>query len=212
MSLQQVRRSRKGNKNSNIEAMMFRLLSQSNVKYIAGSPKNVLNTERVYTMWITTTTIYTAASNGAMAQTQTLDPVTRITNWATMWGKLFQQYCVLEVVAVFRPKAYATTSTGQVIVLLSEDSSSPSSLCLNREHGIVDFLNLSAGDDRKSALTVKWTPTSSEDWQWTAITTNNNISYVKVYSDVGNTGMNSTDTTGQLMANLTYKIAFRYYF
>jgi hypothetical protein len=163
-------------------------------------------------MWISTTTIYTAATSGAVAQTQTLDPLSRITNWSTMWGKLFQQYCVLEVLAVFRPKSYATSSTGQVVVLLSEDSSTPSSLCLNREHGIVDFLNNAAGDDLKSALTVKWTPTSAEDWTWTPITTNLNITYVKVFGDVGNTGMNVTDSTSQLMANLTYKIAFRYYF
>jgi hypothetical protein len=174
--------------------------------------KNIYNTERVYTMWLTTTTIFSAISTGTLAIAQSLDPINRVANWSTVWAKMFQQYCVLEVEAIVKPKFFNTISSGQVNVLLSEDSSTPSSLSLNREHGVLDLVPSAASDDKKSAVTAIWRPASAEDWTWTAITTSNNVIYLKLFGDVGNTGLNSGDSTTQLMANLTYKIAFRYFF
>jgi hypothetical protein len=206
----QIKNQRRSNKN--VSNMMYRLLSQRNVQYIQGMPKQIYNTERVYTMWMTTTTIFTAIASGTLAIAQSLDPINRIANWSTMWAKLFQQYCVLEVEAVVKPKFLNTASSGQVNVLLSEDSSTPNSLSLNREHAILDLVPSSSSDDKKGCCTCKWNPTSAEDWTWTAVTVSQNIIYLKLYGDVGNTGLNSGDSTTQLMANLTYKVAFRYYF
>jgi hypothetical protein len=195
-----------------VENMMMRLLEKSNCKYIQGMPKQLYNHERVYTMWITSTTIFSAIVTGTLAIVQSLDPVNRIANWSTMWSKLFQQYVVLEIVAVVKPKFLNTASSGQVNVLLSEDSTAPSSLSLTREHGVLDLVPSATSDDLKGAVTCIWKPTSAEDWTWTAITTSNNLIYLKLFGDVGNTGLNVADSTTQLMANLTYKVAFRYYF
>jgi hypothetical protein len=163
-------------------------------------------------MWITSTTIFSAMTTGAMAVAQSLDPLNRIANWSTMWAKLFQQYVVLEIIVSSKPKFLNTASSGQVNVFLSEDSSTPTSLSLTREHAVLDMLPSAAGDDKKSNCTAIWTPSSAEDWTWTAVTVSSNLVYLKLYGDVGNTGLNVADSTSQVMANLTYKVAFRYYF
>jgi hypothetical protein len=188
------------------------MLTRKNIRYIQGLPKNVFNHERVYEMWITTTTILTAAASGSIAQAQSLDPVQRIANWSTMWAKLFQQYCVLECRVDSKMKFLNSAAAGQVNVFLSEDSTTPNSLSLSREHAVLDCNPFAAGDDKRASCSAIWTPASAEDWTWTAITVSNNIVYLKIYADTANTGMAASDSTSQFMANLTYRIAFRYYF
>jgi hypothetical protein len=176
-------------------------------------PRQIYNSERVYEMWITTTTIFAAISTGALAISQSLDPINRIANWSTMWAKMFQQYVVLEVVAVVKPKFLnLSASSGQVNVMLSEDSTTPSSLSLTREHGILDLVPSASSEDKKGCVTAIWTPTSAEDWTWTGITVSSNIAYLKLFGNTADTGLNASDSTTQLMANLTYRIAFRYFF
>lgn len=212
--MQHVRtKASKSKKSTSPNQNLSKLLTQTNCRYIQGMPKQLYNHEKVYTMWITSTTIFSAISAGSLAIAQSLDPINRIANWSTMWAKLFQQYVVLEIVAVVKPKFLNTSaSSGQVNVFLSEDSSSPSNLSLTREHAILDMLPSASGDDKKGACTAIWTPKSAEDWTWTATTVSSNLIYLKLFGNTGDTGLNSSDSTTQLMANLTYKVAFRYYF
>jgi hypothetical protein len=192
--------------------LLHNMLTQRNVRYIQGTPKFGFNHERVYEMWITSTTIFNIMSSGAVGQAQSLDPTQRITNFSTMWAKLFQQYCVLEIRVDSKMRVLNAAATGQLNVFLSEDSSTPNNLSLSREHAVLDLNTYAQGDDKRATCQAIWTPASAEDWTWTAITVSQNLVYLKVYGDAGNTGTNTADSTSQYMANLTYRIAFRYYF
>lgn len=164
-------------------------------------------------MKIISTSIFSAISAGTLSIAQSLDPTTRITNFSTMWAKLFQQYVVEKIQVVIKPKFLNLTSgSGQVNCFLSEDSSSPNALSLNREHAVLDLLPSAASDDKKSNCTLTWIPRSSEDLAFTAVTVSSNLIYLKLFGNVGDTGLNSADSTSQIMADLVYDIAFRYYF
>lgn len=192
---------------------MLTFLTQKNVTYKGGVPKNLLNVERVTHMTLIST-LYSDANwvltTGAMSVVNPLDLSTRIAQWSTRYQLIWKQYLIkkLTVVINIMKLNYTTTPIGKALFVIQENADAPASTILNSERGEIDLANFQ--DNEKNSCHIIWVPKSSEDFQWRETTTSTPPCYLKGYALVGGTFTDTGDSLTRFAYTVYYDVAFRY--
>lgn len=132
---------------------------------------------------------------GATASVISVNP-TLIANFASRFGSLFQEYCIVGCKFEFRLTA-VNNPGGLIMVALDEKSnSSPGAETLGRPH--IDIPNVAGGGDSQTTHIIQWVPQDYLDVEWSSVSTTTTPVFVKVYAG-GLTG-----TAGSSSSTVTY--------
>ncbi len=183
---------------------------RKNVHYYQGISRAIQDIEKVYVIDLISAQVQNTLSAGSLAVSTTMDPVTRLDNWASKWAAVFKQYMVLEIKAVsaIQSTSSGAPANGQIWARIEEENAVPTGSIVRAERAI---LNLHApSDDKQAAVTCVWTPTSAEDLDFISSSSGFALAYHKLYANTTNTGTAASDSSSQVTTQFIYRIAFRY--
>lgn len=138
-----------------------------------------------------TPVLFANASTTGLVNPVCLVNTSSISNFATRFGALFEEYRFVK--ASFSVRLFSSTATGLLVSWVDEKVFSAPTLAESRtKSNTKDMLNASAVD---KSIKLIWTPHDNRDLQYTDIGTSTSFAAFKIYSDSPNYGINSTFST-----------------
>ncbi len=149
-----------------------------------------------------------AVVGGTLASVVTIDN-TLITNFATRFGSLFQEFAIVGARFEIRVTA-VTTPQGMVLAYIDENSNSAPTAnpAAARPHAEIPLVQ-SAVDSTGSVHIVEWMAHSYADLTWDAVSTSGLVAYLKLFASSA-TGT-SASTAAQITVSGALALSFRGY-
>jgi len=144
----------------------------------------------------------TTVTTGAIAEVTPMDPTTQITNWATRFQSLYEEYRVVKAVA--RVLCFSSTNPGTLMMFWDEKSATVPTNAAASERALVRF---NAGDVTRPHKTT-WVARDLLDLQYTPTGTASNPVYWKIFTNNANNG-SSIVATAYCTVDFKLTIQFR---
>ncbi len=148
------------------------------------------------------TILTTTVTTGVIAQALSMDPVTRISNWATRFQSLYLEYRVVKARA--RVVCFSSNNPGTLLMYWDEKSNAAPN---NAQASETSMRRIAAADVFREH-NMSWKARDLLDLQYTATDTSFNSVYWKVYTDAANNG-SSIVATAYATVDFKLTIEFR---